>query len=399
MADLLSFDQALELTFTHVPPPQNAEAVMLSGAVGRILATEVRARHHLPPVDVSAMDGYAVAESSLDTGPRILPVAGQALCGHPLPSPLAAGNACYIATGAAVPEGADLVIPQERVTRNGETVTLPALSDVKSGQNIRWRGEDVTAEALIVPKGALLTPAHVALFAAQGLTHVTVYTRLKVGVFSTGDELFQPGQDKPAEGIFDSNRQTLLATLIQLGCEAIDLGWGPDDPDHITQKLKDAAAACDVLLTAGGVSVGAADHLPRVLERAGEIIFWRMAVRPGKPVMFGKMAGCPIMALPGNPTAMLIMFATYVRPVLWRAMGRVTPAKAARVRCDFSFQRKAGLRQWLQVRLAEDGSAHLIEKQGPAKMAALTHAEGLVELPEDVAEITPGLALLFIPMF
>lgn len=391
---LLSYDTAIERACAALTPISEVETVPLSACCGRILAVPCVAGLDLPPTDNSAMDGYAVRYEDI-TADAPLTVAGQTLCGETLGPELMSGSAWYVATGAPIPPGADTVIMQEHValSSSAATMTVDPTRSIKNGQNIRRQGEDITNGDTLIPTGTRITPAHVAVLASQGWADVRVFRKVRVGVFSTGDELTQPNQTLELNdmGLYDSNRPTLSAALTALNAEVHDLGWVPDDADQIRDLLAKVSAQMDVIVTAGGASVGRADHLKDVIGDLGSVTFWRMAVKPGKPALTGRIGQCTIIGLPGNPTAMLIQFHVFASRLIQHAAGmndhRPLCHKAV---AGFEFTRKSGLRQWLLVQYDETGRIQLVPGQGPAKIRPVLGAAGLLVLPEDCTAISPG---------
>src|SRR6266446_9130156 len=311
---MMSVDEAIGIIAARVTPVGEVETVSLGEADGRILASEISAPLPLPPFTNSAVDGYAVRSGDLPPeGEQAFPVSGRIQAGASAQEPARAGHATRIFTGAPMPEGADTVFMQEdvRVDEAGKVV-VPA--GLKPGANVRPAGEDIPAGHSALAAGQRLRPQDVALVAAFGLTHVEVRRRIRVAVFSTGNELVSPGAPRGAAQLFNSNRFMLMAMLVRLGCEVSDLGILGDDRAALASALKSAADAHDLVLTTGGVSTGEEDHVKAAVESVGSLVLWRMAIKPGRPVAMGIIGGTPCIGLPGNPVASFVTFVHVVRP-------------------------------------------------------------------------------------
>lgn len=390
-----------------VAPVTRTEEVGIFDALGRVLARDVVSPVSVPPHDNSAMDGYALYRADLDSDqPTRLPVTGQALAGHPYPGPVPRGEAVRITTGAMTPEGPDAVVMQEHCTiapdESWIEIDPGVAARLKPGENIRRRGEDVQTGTGLLPRGLRLRPQDVALAAGQGIAALEVVRRPRVAVASTGDELREPGAALQPGTIYESNRYTLIGLLRRLGCAVTDLGILRDDREAMLPALRYAAASHDVLLTSGGVSVGTADLVKEVIGELGRIEFWRLAVKPGKPVTFGRIQDCLVLGLPGNPVSVMVSFLLFARPLLLKLMG-TEPAEPARLRvaADFQFRRKPGRREWLRARLRADPtgglSAGIYHTHSSGALSSLSWADGLVELPEDCAGVAPGDAVDYLP--
>lgn len=396
---MLSVDSAIDLIVSRAQPVGAYERVSLFEADGRILGEDLTAGFPLPPFANSAVDGYAVRFSDLASDqPTSLPVLGRIEAGAGAMA-LAAGAAARVFTGAPMPQGADTVFMQEDVTLEGGNVVLPA--GLKRGANMRPAGEDVQAGEIALRKGARLRPQDVALAAALGAHQLNVAQRLRVGVFSTGNELAIPGGERSGAQIYDSNRFMLLAMLARLGCAPHDLGVLRDDPEHLADALKTAAGAHDLLLTSGGVSTGEADYVKSALEQIGSLTFWRMAIKPGRPVAMGVIDGTPFVGLPGNPVASFVTFAYVVRPLALALMGaHVAHFQPLPVRAAFAYKKKAGRREFVRASLAfgADGvlEARKFPREGAGLLSSLTQSDGLVELREETTRVEPGARVGFL---
>lgn len=397
--DLVSVDAAWALIAERVRPVAEVERVALDAADGRVLAEAVVAPIPLPPFDNAAVDGYAVRHADLAADGTRLPVVGRLAAGG-VPVAAAPGTATRIFTGAPMPPGLDTVFMQEDVEVTGGDVLLPA--GLARGANRRLAGEDLAAGAPALPVGRRLLPQDVALLAALGLDGVQVRRRVRVGVFSTGDEVAAGGVLGPGR-LHDANRPMLLALLGRLGCRASDLGVMRDDREAVARALAEAAPDHDLLLTSGGVSAGEEDHVRGAVEAAGgHLAFWRLAIKPGRPVAMGEVGEAAFIGLPGNPVAVFVTFARIARAVIARLAGeRLDPPRALPVRAGFAYRKKAGRREYVRVRLGEirDGLAVATKhpRDGAGVITSLTETDGLVELGEDVRAVATGDVVGFIP--
>ena len=397
---MMSVDEAVAIIAARVSPVPDIEAVALAAADGRVLASDISAPFPLPPFTNSAVDGYAVRSGDLPQAEeQAFPVVGRVQAGAPAQAPVAAGHAVRIFTGAPMPQGADTVFMQEDVRLEQGSVVLPA--GLKSGANVRPAGEDIPAGHAALPSGRRLRPQDVALIAAFGLTHVDVRRRIRVAVFSTGNELVSPGTPRGAAQLFDSNRFMLMAMLVRLGCEVSDLGILGDDRAALAGALKSAADAHDLVLTTGGVSTGEEDHVKAAVESVGTLVLWRMAIKPGRPVAMGMIGGTPLIGLPGNPVASFVTFVHVVRPTVLALAGaaqqRLVPMP---VRAAFTYRKKIARREYVRVNLrkADDGvlEAAKFPREGAGLLSSLVDTDGLVELGEDITRVEPGQTVGFL---
>lgn len=404
---LLTLGEALAAALASIQPVREVETTPLFDAYGRVLAADVMARLEVPPHDNSAMDGFALYLADLHPDqPTRLPVVGQALAGHPYCDPVPRGAAVRITTGAMTPDGPDAVIMQEQclIAPDERWIEIEpkAAARLKPGENIRRRGEDVQAGTVLLRRGLRLRPQDVALVAGQGIATLDVVRRLRVAVASTGDELHEPGVALPPGAIYETNRYTLIGLLQRLGCAVTDLGILRDDRAVVLPALRAAAATHDVLLTSGGVSVGTADLVKDVIAELGRIEFWRLAVKPGKPVTFGRIQDCMVLGLPGNPVSVMVSFLLFARPLLLKLLG-LEPTEPLRLRAaaDFTFRRKPGRREWLRARARFDAErgpmVSIYHTNSSGALSSLSWADGLVELPEECAGVAPGDAVDYLP--
>jgi molybdopterin molybdotransferase len=398
---MMSVDEAVGIIAARVMPVQEIEAVALAGADGRILAKSISAPLPLPPFTNSAVDGYAVRARDLPPqAEAAFAVTGRIQAGAAATEAIKPGHATRIFTGAPMPQGADTVFMQEDVRLDeAGRVVLP--TGLKPGANVRPAGEDIPAGHRALAAGRRLRPQDVALIAAFGLTHVEVTRRIRVAVFSTGNELVTPGAPRADAQLFDSNRFMLMAMLARLGCEVSDLGIVRDDRAALADGLKTVAASHDLILTTGGVSTGEEDHVKASVESAGTLVLWRMAIKPGRPVAMGIIGGTPFIGLPGNPVASFVTFVHVVRPtVLALAGGLPEPIVPMPVRAAFSYKKKIARREYVRANLrkAPDGmlEATKFPREGAGLLSSLVETDGLIELEEAVTQVEPGQAVGFL---
>ena len=398
---MMSVDEAVGIIAARVTAVQDVETVPLAEADGRILAHDISASLPLPPFTNSAVDGYAVRSRDLPLADEAaFPVTGRVQAGASATEAIAPGHAVRIFTGAPMPNGADTVFMQEdvRVDDAGKVV-LPA--GLKAGANVRPAGEDIAVGSSALKTGRRLRPQDVALAAAFGLTEVDVTRRIRVAVFSTGNELVSPGDKRAAAQLFDSNRFMLLAMLRRLGCEVSDLGILRDDRAALAHSLKNAAGHHDLILTTGGVSTGEEDHVKASVESAGTLVLWRMAIKPGRPVAMGIIGGTPLIGLPGNPVASFVTFVHVVRPTVLALSGATQQALVPMpVRAAFTYKKKIARREYVRVSLrrAENGALEVTKfpREGAGLLSSLVDTDGLVELGEQVTHVQPGETVGFL---
>lgn len=395
-ADMLRADQAVSRLVDGVTAVPGRETVALLEAVGRVLAEPVTAGRANPPHDNSAVDGYAVRFADLlPDAATLLPISRRITAGMAPGPALAAGSAARIFTGAPTPAGADTVIAQELCREADGRVELPPVK--KPGANLRRAGEDFAAGAVVLRPGARLRPQEVGMAAAVGQPRLSVHRRPRVGVFSTGDEILEPGEPPRDGAIYDINRFTVMAMVGKLGGEAVDLGVLADQRDRVTEALAAAAGRYDLLLTSGGVSTGDEDHVRSAVQSLGRLDFWRVAIRPGRPLAFGRLGDTPFLGLPGNPVASMVCFMVFARPLLLRLAGRDDWRLPVRqVAAGFEFKKKPGRREWLRGWL-EGETARSFANEGSGILSSMTAATGLIDLPEELDLIRPGDPVRFVP--
>jgi molybdopterin molybdotransferase len=397
----LSVEQGVELLTSRLGVVGGNHSVRLVEADGRVLAQDLVATLALPPFTNSAVDGYALRGDDLPAAAeKSFAVADSVQAGASANIAAAAGHVIRIFTGAPMPAGADTVFMQEdvRVEKSGDVI-LP--TGLKRGANVRPTGEDIAVGDIVLKAGHRLRPQDIALAAALGHTHLEVRRRLRVAVFSTGNEIVAPGALRGTTQLFDSNRFMLAAMLARLGCEVDDLGILPDDQPSIAAMLKCAAASNDLILTSGGVSTGDADYVKGAVESVGTLVFWRMAIKPGRPVAMGVIDGTPFIGLPGNPVASYVTFAYVARPAILALCGTALQMPpAVQVRAAFSYRKKGGRREYVRSRLrtADDGAIEAIKfpREGAGLLSSLVETDGLVELHETLNGVEPGQAVPFL---
>lgn len=398
---MMSVDDAVRLIAVRVTPVRDVETVSLIDADGRVLANDIAAPLPLPPFTNSAVDGYAVLSADLPQDRELtLPVTRRVQAGRAAEAPVTPGHATRIFTGAPMPQGADTVFMQEdvRLDETGKVVLPPGL---KPGANVRPAGEDIPQGQVALKAGRRLRPQDVALAAAFGLTRLDVRRRIRVAVFSTGDELASPGTQRSATQLFDSNRFMLTAMLKRLGCEVSDLGILGDDRAPLADALKNVASHCDLLLTTGGVSTGEEDHVKAAVESVGSLVLWRMAIKPGRPVAMGIIGGTPFIGLPGNPVASFVTFVHVVRPTVLALAGAAPePFVPMPVRAAFSYRKKPGRREYVRITLRKGSNGALeaekFPREGAGLLSSLVETDGLVELPESITQVEPGQTVGFL---
>lgn len=400
--ELMTVAEALGRLEARLAPAVGVEEVGLHHALGRILAEDVVSAVNVPPHDNSAVDGWAFRRADLPAD-GILPVMGRVAAGHPLEGPLPKGGAVRIFTGAPMPDGADTVAMQEDSKDQGQSVVLP--TRLAEGDNARAAGEDISKGAVVLHAGTRLRPQELGVAAATGRSSLRVYRPLRAAVFSTGDEIRDPGTELPPGCIYDTNRFTASGLLRALGAEVTDLGILPDRFETIRDALAEAAASHDLILTSGGVSVGDEDHVKPAVLALGSLDFWRLAIKPGRPVALGEIgggevAGTPFVGLPGNPVAVMVTFMAIARPMVLRLMGAAhTALPRYPVEAGFAFRHKPGRREYLRARLAHmDGRlvAAKFPSDGSGVLTSMTWSDGLVDVPEDRGDIAPGEMVEFL---
>lgn len=404
--ELTPVDEALRKLQENLECVADVETLDLKLCLNRYLAADITSSINVPPHANSAVDGYAVYFDDLKSDDETrLPVRGRVAAGHPLDGPQNRGEAVRIFTGATMPHGngdhvPDTVFMQEDCRLDGDDVIMPA--GIKRGSNARAAGEDITSGSVILTAGTRLRPQEIGLAAAIGLTTLAVFKPLRVAIFSTGDELIEPGANQDEGQIFDSNRFTLSSLLTGAGCAVTDLGILPDDLPTIQSALGKAAEDHDLIVTSGGMSVGEEDHIKPAVEALGALHFWRLAIKPGRPVALGQVAGKAFIGLPGNPVAAMVTFLRIAQPVILTLSGAkdIMP-RLFKVQAGFDYKKKSGRREFVRTELhSADGgylSAHRFERDGAGVLSSMVAAEGLVEIPEDITDLSKGDMVDFLP--
>jgi molybdopterin molybdotransferase len=393
-ADLLPASTALEKILAAVKPVPGEEIVPVRAALGRVTAFDTLADIDVPSHTNSAVDGYALSGNDLPaSGIRKFSITGTAWAGKPFEGPVSAGCCVRIMTGAMMPADTDTVIMQEHVEAEGDTARIGA--DHRIGENVRKAGEDIAQGQTAVPAGKLITPAELGLLASAGLAEVAVRPKLKVAFFSTGDELRSVGEPIEEGEIYDSNRYTLYGMLDRLGVEILDMGVVRDDPAILKTAFRQAAHAADTVITTGGVSVGKADHIKQILDEMGQVGFWKIAIKPGRPLAFGSVLDTLFFGLPGNPVAVMVTFYQFVRPALLHMMGLldVTPVRL-RVECGSDLKKKPGRTEFIRARVGPrtDGTM-IVEKtgaQGSGILSSMSLANCFIVLRPDCTGVNAG---------
>lgn len=393
---LLSQEEALARLLALAPPIRADELVPVVDACGRVLAKDVLAPMDLPPWHVSMMDGYALASAGFQAG--VWPVSQRVVAGM-APNDLVAGSVARIFTGAPLPFGADCVVMQEDCRADADQVIINRVP--RERENVRQRGEDCQAGALVLSAGSRLRVQDLGLLSAVGVEQVVVRKPVRVTVLSTGNELVPSGRMPGPGQIPDANKASLIGLLKALGCDVSDGGIVPDEPGAVRQALLTAAGTADLVLTSGGVSVGDEDHLRRVVDEVGRIDAWQVAIKPGKPFAFGDVSGTPFLGLPGNPVSAFVVFLLFVRPFVLRMLG-VTDTEPLRMAVPAGFSRpQAGKRrEWLRCQLHQmAGQTRVVPcpNQGSASLVSLSAADGLLDVPAGIS-VCEGDLLDFYPL-
>ncbi|HHC73236.1 MAG TPA: molybdopterin molybdenumtransferase MoeA [Thiotrichales bacterium] len=391
---LLPVDEARRRIVDLVTPVTTRERVSIHEALGRILAEEVVSTIDVPPFPNSAMDGYAVrGEEVSGAGPHTLRVVGRSFAGAPFDGELGPGEAVRIMTGAPVPAGSDTVVMQERTRREGETVVIEGSH--ASGENVRHPGEDMSRGETVLEPGCELLPAHLGLLATIGLPEVWVWRRLRVAFFSTGDELKGVGEPLGPGEIHDSNRYTLFGMLRRLGVELVDMGVIPDERDAVRRAFAEAAACADVVITSGGVSVGEADFVKETLDELGEVEFWKVAVKPGKPLAVGRIGDAFFFGLPGNPVSVMATFYQFTRPALRQMMGAAPePEILLQARSLDPIRHHPGRLEFQRGVLSRNEGGELVVRstglQGSHVLTSMARANCFIVIPAESGGIAAG---------
>jgi molybdopterin molybdotransferase len=382
-----------------VVPVQAMESVGVFDALGRVLAADVISPISVPPHDNSAMDGFALRGETLSpTGPTVLRLAGTAYAGAAWQGKVGAGECLKIMTGAVMPAGLDTVVPVEFVEVNGDAISVPP-GVVHTGDNRRLLGEDLMQGQPALRRGDRLGPAALGLIASLGLPSVSVFRRLRVAYFSTGDEILSLGETPREGAVYDSNRYTVFGLLTRMGVEVLDMGVIKDDPATLEAAFREAAATADAIITSGGVSMGEADHTKAMMKQLGDVAFWRIAMRPGRPMAVGRIdqngQRALLFGLPGNPVAVMVTFLAFVRPALLQMMGATERAPLLlKARSAEALRKKPGRTEYQRgvVSATPDGQLQVrtTGNQGSGVLRSMVEANGLIVLHHHQADVAPG---------
>lgn len=393
--DSMPVDKARKFIRDYLDPVQGSERVSLRAALGRVLADAIVSPCNVPNRDNSAMDGYALRGEDLDTeGDTRLRVAGTAFAGKPFDGAVPRGECVRIMTGAVMPKGCDTVVMQEHVRVDDDRISFGP--GVKRGQNVRAAGEDLRAGQAVFPAGHPVKPADLGLIASLGIGEVQVYRKLRVAFFSTGDELASIGQPLLPGQVYDSNRYTLFGMLARLGVEIIDMGVVRDDPELLRQALQEAAARADVILTSGGVSVGEADYMKQLLNELGQVVFWKIAMKPGRPLAFGKIGHAHYFGLPGNPVSVMVTFYQFVRDAMLVLMGQPDPHPLPLLDaiCVGALRKAPGRTEFQRgvMFLDDDGrwKVRPVGNQGSGVLRSMSEANCFIVMPEACGSVDAG---------
>jgi molybdopterin molybdotransferase len=396
----LTVEQAQNRILATIQPLNVSELVGLMQATGRILGTAISANLDVPPYTNSAMDGYALRYADVATHTH-LSVIGTALAGHPFTGTVQAGECVRVMTGAMLPTGADTVVMQENVTRQTDQIQI--IGKLKQADNVRYTAEDIRAGSQLLPAGRPLNAADIGLLASQGIAEVAVLRKPKVAFCSTGDELQGLGQALQAGQIYDSNRYTLNALLQALDVEIIDLGVVRDKPAAVAQVFQQASEIADVFITSGGVSVGEADYVTDTLKRMGEVNFWKIAFKPGKPLTFGKLnETCWFLGLPGNPVSVMVTFLLFARPAILKLRGETAPLLPEyQAICTSKLKKSPGRKDYQRGICQQDSqgqwTVQTTGNQGSHVLTSMSQANCFIVLPLESGSVEAGSTVTIIP--
>ncbi len=396
---LVAVEEALVHILGEARPTSEIEEIAVETALGRVLANAQHATLNVPGWDYSAMDGYAIRfEDTSVAGVTRLPISQRIAAGHPGVA-LTPKTAARIFTGAPIPAGANTVVMQEQCAVSDNEVSLSG--QISLGQNIRRAGEDIKAGQEVLSAGTKIRPQDMGLAASVGLAKLPVYRKLRAAFFFTGDELITPGSPLTAGKIYNSNRYTLTGMLTALGVDVIDLGIVPDNLPATTETLRRAAQGADIVITSGGVSVGEEDFVKAAVQSIGKLSMWRIAMKPGKPLAFGRVLDCPFFGLPGNPVSVFITFALFVRPFILKMQGveKVAPQSYS-VKAEFEWPQRSNRREYVRARLEQDehgnAAAIIFPEQGSGVLSSAVWANGVVDIPIN-SIVTRGQRVAFVP--
>lgn len=394
-------EQARKLIGQFLHPVTESEEIDILQACHRTLAADVRSPMNVPPHDYSSMDGYAVRHEDLATAGIMLQKIGTAFAGNAFGGAVDKGECVRIMTGAMIPQGADAVIMQEHVKADGDKITFA--NPAKKMQNIRLVGEDIKYNDVVLGKGKRIGPAEMGLLASLGFAKVRVVRKLKVAIFSTGDELVQPGNTLGSSQIYDSNRYSLTGLLTELGAEILDMGSIRDDKETLRAAFNSAAESADVVITSGGASVGDADYVKQLLDEIGEVVFWKIAMKPGKPLAYGKVGKAHFFGLPGNPVSAMVTFQQFVRNALWVLMGQeAKQIFTFKAKLTNTIKKAPGRTEFQRGILSQDSQGNWEVKttgdQGSGILSSMSRANCYIILPTEQGSVEPG-AMVDVQLF
>ncbi|EAR54857.1 putative molybdopterin biosynthesis MoeA protein [Photobacterium sp. SKA34] len=401
-AGMLSVAQGRGKVLEQIKSLNHSESVNLHQALGQIVAQDILSPVNVPQHTNSAMDGYAIRSDDLDR--ENYHVVAQVMAGHSYDNTLQAGEAVRIMTGAPVPQGADTVIMREQVNQKGDTVTFDkSMGKIKAGQNVRQAGEDLALGQIAVAAGTTITAPELGMVASLGIDKIIINKPIRVAIFSTGDEVQQPGEVQKQNCIYDSNRYTLYALLTNLGCEVVDLGIIDDNEASLEKTLTQASTQADLILSSGGVSVGDADYIKTVLDKLGQINFWRINMRPGRPLAFGTIGKVPFFGLPGNPVAVMVAFLQFVEPAIRKQQGIINwQPKTHQAIAIEKLRSRSGRTEYTRGISSFDANARLVVKstgsQGSGILRSMSEANCLIEIAPEQVNAEVGDKVTIIPL-
>jgi molybdopterin molybdotransferase len=382
-----------------VAPIREAQRLTLRDALGHVLAEDIVSPFNVPLADNSAMDGYALRHAEVDGRDGVtLKVVGTAFAGRTFTGPIGPGECIRIMTGGVVPSGIDCVVPIEhtKLASPDDRDRVVFGANLRRAQNVRYAGEDIREGSVVLKRGQYLRPAEIGLIASLGIGEVSVFRRLRVAFFSTGDELVSIGGTLGEGQVYDSNRYTLHGMLTRMGVDLIDMGVVRDQPEKIEAQFAQAAACADVIITSGGVSVGEADFIKQMLDRMGEVVFWKIAMKPGRPLAYGKIGGAHFFGLPGNPVSVMVTFYQFVREPLWKMMGRdpMPLLPVFKAICSAPLKKAPGRTEFQRgVLSAAPGGGWQVKptgEQGSGILSSMVQANCFIVMPEAQGNVAAG---------
>ncbi len=397
----ISLENAISVLEKRIKCVKKTQKIKLDQSLGRILSKDIVSKLNVPPFNNTAVDGYAFKYSDLNKKKETtLKLNGRIAAGQDFNKKIKKGEVARIFTGAKVPEGTDTVIMQEDCKANDDNIILK--SGIFKGANIRKKGEDIKSGKKIIAKGSKLKAQDIALIASIGIKEIEVYERLKVGIFTTGNELFEPGTKTSKNGIYDSNRYCLKNLLETINCSIKDYGIKKDNEKLIKNTLKKISKECDLIITTGGMSVGEEDYVRKIVQENGSLNFWNIAIKPGRPVALGNVFKKPFIGLPGNPVSVMITFLKIALPTINKLSGFSSPKeKNFIVTTDFNFKKKSGRKEFLRVTISKNLNGQIkiknYPKSGSGVFTSMVETDGLIELPEKLTYLKKGTKIRFVP--